>query len=69
MATATSYRPHKRAYQKSSPRKGAALPATGGGAPDAPSKTAAWPAPDKVGNSAKRLRGIERVKTRMMERT
>jgi len=34
----------------------------------APEKTAAWTAPDKLGNSNKRLRGVERVKTRMWER-
>lgn len=68
MATPTTFRPHKRAYQKAAPSKGADLPATGRAAPDAPTKTASWPTPDRLGNSASRLRGVERVKTRMWER-
>ncbi len=67
MATPTSHRPYKRAYQKASPRKGAEFVATGKGMESAPEKTAAWPAPDKLGNSKQRLRGVERVKTRMWE--
>jgi hypothetical protein len=69
VAKPTSFRPNKRAYQKSSPGKGADFPATSTTTPSAPERTAAWPAPDKTGNSQKRLRGIARVKTRMMERT
>lgn len=68
MATPTTHRPYKRAYQKAAPKKGADLPAKGGAAPDAPTKTAAWPTPDLLGNSTKRLNGVERVKTRMWER-
>lgn len=68
MATPTSYRPFKAAYQKASPKKGADFPAKGTGTESGPEKTAAWVAPDQLGNSSKRLRGVSRVKTRMWER-
>lgn len=68
MATPTSFRPYKRQHQKAAPSKGAALPAAGAAAKSGPEKTAAWAVPDQLGNSSKRLRGIERVKTRMWER-
>lgn len=68
MAKPTTYRPHKRAFQKSAPSKGADFVARGKGMERAPEKTAAWTAPDKLGNAKKRLRGVEPVKTRMWER-
>lgn len=68
MGAPTSYRPNKRALQKALPKKGPPPPATGGEAKGGPEKTAAWVAPDQLGNSSKRLRGIGRVKTRMWER-
>lgn len=68
MATPTSQRPYKRAYQKSAPRKGADFPAKGTGSDSGPEKTVNWPTPDQLGNSSKRLRGIGRVKTRMWEK-
>jgi hypothetical protein len=64
----TSHRPNKRALQKALPNKGAAPPAKGGGLPNGPEKTVNWPTPDRLGNSSKRLNGVERVKTRMWER-
>lgn len=68
MATPTTFRPYKRAFQKATPKKGADFPATGTGIKSGSEKTAAWVAPDQLGNSSKRLRGIARVKTRMWER-
>jgi hypothetical protein len=68
VAKPTSNRPNKRALQKALPSKGAGFPAAGTATASAPERTAAWTAPDQLGNSSKRLRGIERVKTRMWER-
>lgn len=67
MATPTSQRPYKRQFQRGNPSKGAALTEKGAGSESGPEKTASWPAPDKLGNSSKRLRGVGRVKTRMWE--
>lgn len=63
---ATSYRPNRMALQKNLPSKGADLPKRGS-IPDGPEKAVAWPDPGQKGNAAKRLRGIPKVKTRMME--
>lgn len=68
MARPTSYQPNRRAYQKALPDRGAPLPKPGT-IPDGPTRTAAWPDPGYTGNSSKRLRGVRRVKTSMMERT
>ncbi len=69
MAKATSNRANKRALQKAGPSKGADLPAKGPGSLSGADRTAAWRAPDQLGNAKKRLRGIARVKTRMWEST
>ena len=67
MATPTTHRPYKRERQMGLPKKGPD-PLPRGTAPNAPEKTAAWPgSPGPVGNSKSRMRGIARVKTRMME--
>jgi len=68
VATPTSHRPNRRAYQKANPSKGPE-PLKTGRIPDAPTKTVSWPDPGLRGDSAKRLRGVTRVKTAMMERT
>jgi hypothetical protein len=62
----TSHRPNRIALQKNRPSKGADLPPRGG-IPDGPVKAVAWPDPGQKGNSSARLRGIAKVKTRMME--